>query len=348
MIGDNNSELLFKPSWIDRFNNWVGRLPIQEWIFYTLFGFVLILVQALFIWVEGNLYLKELLPLIIFNSLAIPYLLALIHLLDTQALSALKSMRPVLELSEEELSDFVHRLSNMPFLAPLAAGLVVMVLTILTGQVAIEPTRYALLEQTPIFTIVYQIIDKCSAFLVGVFIYHTIRQLRIVNSINMNHVRINLYHLDPVRAFSGLTASTAIGLLFFVYPWMLINPELFQDPLIIAIILMFTLLAVAVFVWPLYGVHRRMEKEKRKAMHEINLCSEGAFSKFNELIQDGDYSSAEKLHGVISSLDIQQRRINDIPTWPWKTETARIVLTAIALPLVLMIIQYFVLQALER
>jgi hypothetical protein len=34
-----------------------------------------------------------------------------------------------------------------------------------------------------------------------------------------------------------------------------------------------------------------------------------------------------------------------IPTWPWKPETARLVLTAIALPLILTILQLLAAQA---
>ncbi len=54
------------------------------------------------------------------------------------------------------------------------------------------------------------------------------------------------------------------------------------------------------------------------------------------------------LNATIASLEIQHKRISAIPTWPWKPETARIALTAIALPLMLMILQSFVLQALSR
>ena len=54
------------------------------------------------------------------------------------------------------------------------------------------------------------------------------------------------------------------------------------------------------------------------------------------------------MNRTITSLEFQYRRIRDIPTWPWRAETARLVLTAIAIPLVLMVLQYFVLQALNR
>jgi hypothetical protein len=338
----------YKPSWIDRFNNWVEKLPVSVWIFYIIFGIVLILVQMLFLWLDGGLYAVELLPVIIFNSLATPFLLAVIHLLDNQAVTALRSMRPMLDTVEQEFAQYEYKLSNMPFLAPLIAGLIILVSTLLTPLVTIDPIRYAALDQLPVFAVVYHIIDKSSAFLFGVVIYHTIRQLRLIDSINSKHIRINLFYLQPLQGFSRLTASTASGLVVFVYAWMFINPELLTDPILLGYALLFTMLAVSIFVWPLWGVHRLIEMEKGNTLHEIDQRFEAVFSKFNQYIHDEDYTAAEMLKGTITSLDIQYNRINSIPTWPWRSETARLVLTAIALPLMLMIIQYFVVQALNQ
>ena len=338
----------YKPSGIDRLNTWGGNLPVGVWIFYVAFGIVLILVQIVFLSFEGGLHAEELLPVIIFNGLAPPFLMALIYLLDNQAIAALNAMRPILDTTAQEFDDYEYRLSNMPFLAPLNAGLALTVLVILTPVVTAAPVRYAALDQLPVFTVVYHIIDKSSAFLFGTLLYHSIRQLRLVNSSNDDHVRVNLYHLRPLQAFSRLTASTALGLVVFVYPWMLINPELLTDPVIIGYTLVFTIVAALVFVWPLWGTHKLLEMEKERALHEINLSFEAVFAKFNQRMHDGDYAAAERLNGVIASLDIQYRKISSIATWPWRPETARIALTAIALPLILMILQTFVLQALSR
>ena len=68
----NNSERPYKPSWIDRFTDWVERLPVRSWIFYLGIGTALILVQILFLWLDGGLTAQELLPVIIFNGLATP------------------------------------------------------------------------------------------------------------------------------------------------------------------------------------------------------------------------------------------------------------------------------------
>lgn len=339
------NEQPYIPSWIDCFNNWVKKLAIPAWLFYVVFGLLLILVQVLFLWFEDGLKAMDLLPVIIFNGLFTPFLLGLIYLLDNQAVTALNSMKPVLDLTESEFDRYEYKLSNMPFALPLVVGLTVLVIVILMEQLWVVPVRYTALERLPVFSVVFYITDKSSAFLFGVFIYHTIRQLRLVNNINSNHIRINLFNVGPIQSFSRLTASTAIGLVVGVYGWMLLNPELLTDPGIFGFVLIITILAVSIFVWPLYGVHKRMEVAKERALQEIDLRFESIFSKFNQQIGEDGYSEINMLNGTISSLEIQHRRVKSISTWPWRTETARFALTAIALPLVLAILQFLFEQA---
>lgn len=254
-------------------------------------------------------------------------------------------MIPTLEMTEPEFDKFQYKLSNMPSRATLIAGLTMVVIAILIERLSIAPIRYAALEQLPIFAVVSHIVDKSSAFVFGAFIYHTIRQLRLVNTTCIHHIRISLFNLGPLQAFSKLTASTAVGLVVGVYGWVLINPELLTDPVSFGFAWSITILAVAVFVWPLFGVHRLMEMEKERTLHNIDLRFEAVFSKFNQRIRDDDYSAIERLNGTISSLEIQHKRIKAIPTWPWRPETARFALTAIALPLILTILQFLVEQA---
>jgi hypothetical protein len=209
------------------------------------------------------------------------------------------------------------------------------------------PIGYAALERLRVFAVVFQVVDRSSAFLFGVIIYHTIRQLRLVNAINSNHLRINLFNLGPSRAFSSLTAATSVGLMFGVYAWMVINPELLTDPASLGFTATITVLAVTVFVWPQYGVHRRMEVAKERALHEIDLRFEAVFAAFDVGLRDEDYAATEELTGTIASLEIQRKTIAAIPTWPWRPEAARFALTAIALPVALMILQFLFERALD-
>lgn len=338
----------FKPSWIDRFNDWVWRLPLRPWIFYTILGIALVLIQILFLWLEGGSFAGELLPVIVFNGLAVPYLLALIWLLDNQALRALEGMKSVLNLSQAEFETYKVRISTMPFLAPLLAGLAMTIFAVLLPLVAREPQRYAALEQLSLFTIVFQVIDISSAFLFGVVLYHTIRQLRLVYVINSSHIQVNIFQLRPVQAFSRLTAATALGLVIFFYGWFFLNPELLADPAILVVSLIFTALTALVFVWPLWGMHSLIVAEKELALQEIEQQFEVLFTKFNDYVMAEDYDAAQALNGTIMSLEIQHNKINAMPTWPWRSETARIVLTAVALPILLMIVQFFVQQVMAR
>jgi hypothetical protein len=128
---------------------------------------------------------------------------------------------------------------------------------------------------------------------------------------------------------------------------MLLNPELLADPISLGSVGTLTVLAVAVFVWPLWGVHRLVEMEKARALHEIDLRFEAVFAKFDQRLHDDDYAATERLNGTIASLEIQHQRISAIPTWPWRPETARFALGAIALPLILTIIQFLAVQAFD-
>lgn len=345
----NDEERPYEPSWIDRFTESVEKLPTPGWAFYAGLGSALILCQMLFLWLEGGLPVAGvLLPVIIFNAFLIAFSLALMHLLDSQAVTALRSMRSTLEMTKPEFDKFHYMLSNMPSRGALIAGLATLAFLILTERLWIMPIRFAALKQLPIFAIVFHIVDKSPALLFGAFIYHTIRQLRLVNTVYSNYTRINLFNLGPLQAFSKLTASTAVGLVVGIYGWTLINPELLADPISLGFTGALTILAVAVFVWPLFGAHRLIEMEKARMLHDIDLHFEAAFSQLNQRFRDDDYSAIERLNGTIASLEIQHRRIAAIPTWPWRPDTARFALTAIALPMILTVLQFLVVQVFDR
>jgi hypothetical protein len=339
----------YTPSWVDRFTAWVEKLPMPWWLFYVSLGFGLILIQVLFLWVDGGQVAAGLLlPIIIFNAVLNPFALALIYVLDHQAVVALDTMKPSLRMIEQEFSGFRYRLANMPAGPALITGLLLMVFAILMERLWVEPVRFAALETLPLFSIVFHIIDKIPAFLLGVLTYHTVRQLHLVNTINSNYVRISLFNLRPSQSFSKLTASTAVGLMVGIYGWMLINPDLLGDPVSLGFVGLFTLLGVGVFVWPMWGIHRLIDSEKAKALSEIDQDFEQVFTKFNQLLQDKDYTMSEGLNGTMAGLVTMRRRISEIPTWPWRAETARFALSAIVIPMVLAILQFIVLRLLDQ
>jgi hypothetical protein len=319
---------------------------MQEWIFYVGVGIVLMLIQMLLLWLEGGMRFALLVPIIVFNAVMIPYSLALIHVLDNQAVAALDSMKPTLAIPEPQFDDLRYRLSTMRSRPPFVVGLALAVFLVLTEWTGTVPARYAALADLPLFAIVYHVIDKTIAFVYGPFLYHSIAQLSLVHAVYSKHTRIILFDLKPLYAFSRLTAFTAAGLTMPVYGWVLINPELSTDPLSLVAMVAFTILGASTFLWPLVGAHGLMEKEKESLLREIDLRFEAVFAVFNQRIHDGDYPAADQLNGTIASLEIQHGKIKAIPTWPWRPETARLAMTALALPPVFRALQCLIEQAL--
>jgi hypothetical protein len=264
----------------------------------------------------------------------------LIHLLDNQAVKAINSLKPMLITGEQELYKHKFKLSNMPSYGPLISGLAMLAFAIVMEQTLPAPIRYASLKNYRAFSIAFQIIDKSSAVLFGVYIYHTIRKLLLVNTITSEHIRINLFNLKPLEAFSRLTATTSFGILFITYAWALINPELLSDPLTMGFSVAFTLLAIVIFIWPLYGAHRLIKKKKESILQDIDLQFGAAVEMFKNRIKEEDFSSIDQLNGIISSLEIQYNKVNSISTWPWSPETVRSFVTAITAPLIFMVIQF--------
>jgi hypothetical protein len=337
----------YEPSWINRFTHWVDQLSVPGWVVYVGLGLALALVQILILWWEGGLKHTALLPVIVFNALVMPYILALVHLLDSQAVTALDVMRPTLTITDQEFDDLQCRLSTMPFRTTLGAAVILMAFLLLSEWLGSVPVRYAALDDLPVFRGVYHILDKGVAFAFGPFFYHTIVQLRSVNAIYTRHTRINLFDMKPLYAFSRLTATTAGGLIIPVHGWMLINPDLLSDPLGLGMTVLITVLAVLVFVWPLVGAHGLMETEKERMLHDLDLQFEAVFAKFNQRFRDDDFEGTELLNGTITSLEIQHNKIKSIPTWPWRPETFRSVISAIVLPLVLRVLQFLVERAFD-
>jgi hypothetical protein len=341
----SGGERLYAPSWVDRIHDWTEKRSAHAPVDYLTIGLVLTLVQSIFLWLERGPDAAALLPVVLFNAFIIPILLALLGFLDGQAVVALDAIRPMLDVAEDAIEVYRFKLANMPARWASAWGLGMLGVVILMEQVWITPDRYATLAGLPVFAVLFQVVDKAAAILYGMFIYHTIRQLRLVNAIHAWDVRINLFNLRPLQAFSRLTGATAVGLVAGVYGWMLINPELLADPVSIGIVALITAAAASAFVLPLVGVHRRIAAEKERSLRDLDRDFEDVSSKFIVHIRTGDFEAAEAMNGAMAGLEIHRGRIEALPTWPWRPETAQFSLTTIALPLALAIIRFLVERA---
>jgi hypothetical protein len=207
------------------------------------------------------------------------------------------------------------------------------------------PTSFDQVAHSPASAIVIYAMYMLTWWVVSALVYHTIHQLQAINQIYVNHTRINLYRTSPLYAFSRVTALTAVGLIVPTYFWLAINPSLLLNPIALTITLPISGLALIVFIWPLLGIHRLLVEEKTRLRGEAALRFEAAIAELHQCVDSGNLEGMDDLNKAIDSLEIERKALQEIPTWPWQPETVRLLVTALALPLGLWIIQ-FILQRL--
>jgi hypothetical protein len=323
--------------------DWVERLPGPSWASYFAFSALLFLAGIIVLWTEGALPVGKLYPLHVFMSLVFGYLPALLQTLDRRAGAALAKMRPLLEVSEEEYKDLRYRLTTLPAWPALLVGLIVFVLPILTDQVARamgQPDAFADLGVSSASYWFVYVLYRLLWWLFGTFLYHTWHQLWQINRVFVEYTRVNVFRLGPLYAFSNVTALTAVGLLLPPYGFVLLTPGQLADPVTLAYMLPITGLALVAFIWPLLGIHRLLSEEKARLLDENSLHLEAAIIRLRQRAESGALEDLGNLNTALSTLESERALLSAIATWPWQTETVRLLFTALGLPLGLWIAQY--------
>ena len=188
----------YPPSWIDRLNDWVNRLPAPPWSFYLCLWLLFLIIAK-----SGSMWLNEI-PLherlswvYIPFSLYGAYFLAAIHYLDTWAKTAWNAFRSTLNLDEAEQALLFYQLTTMPARTIWLLTAATLASVVILTRALITPLLEAmgLFHQSLLPTLVDLGLFYFNALIVVIFVYHTLRQLRWVSRIHKAATRINLFHL---------------------------------------------------------------------------------------------------------------------------------------------------------
>jgi hypothetical protein len=337
--GDGN-KLPYAPSWVDRFNAWIDRLPGSSWAYYLGIGLVLFSILSVVHWVEGARPVGTFLAAHGFLAGMIVLFPALLHYLDGDADAAFATLRPALETEGAALESLRYRLTTLPPLPTLLANLVTAVACVFISERYGTPSSFSELASFPISAGLIYGVYVLAWFVWGGLVYHTIHQLSVINHVLAEHTRISLFRMGPLYAFSSLTALTAVGLIIPVYAWNAMN-QVLLDPIALALTLPVTALALAAFVWPLLGTRRLLAEEKGQMLDALSLRLEALYVKLHERVDREELEGVGNLNTAIATLEREQTALSKISTWPWQPETPRWLVTALVTPLVLWIIQYF-------
>jgi hypothetical protein len=319
----------------------VEGLPGPIWAHYVGLWLSLSVILVLALWIEGVYPVGTVFPVQIFIPGMISLFLGMIHYLDRRADLALTRLQPALTAREAECEQLRYRLTTLPAWPSLLIGLALMAFFLLLGLATgeVEDSISALSDSrvtAALLAVSYYIGWWCF----GTFLYHTFHQLSVISRILTKHTRVNLFRLRPLYGFSSVSALTAVTLAIATYGWTALNPSNLDDLFGLALVVLLTLLALVTFVWPLLGLHRLLDVEKARLLSECRRHLESSFSELHRRIDAGEIEGMTEFNMALASLELEYSALKRIPTWPWQPETFSLLITALALPLGLWILQY--------
>lgn len=138
---------------------------------------------------------------------------------------------------------------------------------------------------------------------------------------------------EPLYALSRLTSYSAIAVLLVQYNWIVGNPAILRSPAALMNLLPWDLLALALFLWPLWGAHRMLADAKAAVLGELGLRVDRASAELRKAVDDSDGSRMGPLKDALLGLEASLRVLERSSTWPWHPETPRLVVSAVLLPL---------------
>ncbi len=330
----------YVPGWVNRLVVWVDQLPLPSWMFYLTIGVALILAQAAIKWEDGGLPRGNFyLPLILFSGAGV-YTLALMHSLIRKVPQALARMRSAIKESEVDFDLLVYRMVNAPArpillstLAGLGFGY------FLQRQIMLAATPVFKMSTSPISAVFDGSLLVLTWGVLGAGVYSLMYLLETINITYLRYTQINLFEPQPLYSLSGLASRASLGIALYNLPWITLTPGASSIPLIVGITLVFQVLAAAVFVVPLLGVHQLLIDDKSR---RVQIASKKLEIILEEVHRKIDIGNTDGIDGQQKSLALIQTELTTIekaPTWPWHPETMRVVISAVFLPMLIWLAQ---------
>lgn len=330
--------LPYAPSWFDRLEGWVEKLPGHYLIYYTAFG---ILVGGLSVLgVGGDRTLDGLFSPInrLFGAFLITYLLGVTHFLDRAADAAAGKIKPSLNVDKASFQLIKYRLTNLPAGMAIGSSLAWLLLLVLSVIFYPNLVGYEIDLRDPTYQLFF-IQGIIVWWLLGLGSYHTIHQLREVSRTHERFLQVNLYNLGDLYSLSSMTAISSIGVILPVAIGAILLPEFILQPMGLAFIVASSLVAGLTLAWPIWNVHQAMVKEKARLQAEGSARYEALLEAWHAKIDTFQLEGSSQLDNAVQALRAEKDEIKKIPTWPWSPGVLRGWIASLLLPLAIWAVQ---------
>jgi hypothetical protein len=331
----------YRPSWLDYLIDRVERLTVPAWFFYLAVWVVITGTITMVKWSDGSYAVGSFAPIYLVLPAICVYVIPFVQYIDKAAASALDSFRPALAVDDKAFRLLRYRLTTMPWRSTLLISLTAAVIgpLLVRSVTELDPGITFRISNTTYGALIDMALASLTGWSTTAVLYHTVRQLTLVSDILTHHTRIDLYETQSLYAFSNVTARTAIGLLIPIYTWVLVGLGGWRSWVGPTVTIIYTMFGILLFVWPLLGVHRLLEKEKHRLQIEAARRMKSASAGLHQRLDAQDLGGVTELKDAMEGLVMEKSDLDKISTWPWQAETARWLVTALLLPVILWIIQ---------
>jgi hypothetical protein len=241
-----------------------------------------------------------------------------------------------------------YRLTTLPARQTMIAGVLGLLFASLQVAVAGDAeTTVALVHvaSTPVALAAHNFNIIVAWIGYAVVLYHAYHQLRVIDWLYRSRAIIDPFYPQPLYALSEITSRTAILLLIVIYGWFAVAAggslrTLPTERLFYLTSVGVLGLGLVVFVWPLWGAHRLLVNAKNQELKSNASAYKVALEKLHSSIFSQDHDEIEIWQKAIAAIDLEQRHVDHLATWPWSPGTLRNLLVALIFPLLVWIIQY--------
>ncbi len=320
------------PSWLDRLVMRVERLPGPAWLFYLVLSLVGVGLLHIGRWLDGSL--GDWPAKGTFDTAYLGLGLVFYHYLRTAAVSSFDIFSILLDPGVRDRCR--HDITNTPRRPAVWLGLAGLLLGV--SALLVDPVARGNASTSPFTLLVLFVFGYMNLAIFLVAFYQVVRQLRLVNEYHSTVESIDLLQPEPLHSFSRFTARVGLFLLGLVYYSILTDPSTMENPVWIGGTILFSGLALASFVLPLRGMHRRLLREKRRyegvvarQIRQVVLDLERRTGSISE-------EDVDRLNKTMSLTVTMKETVGRLSTWPWRTETLRGFVSALLLPVVLWLI----------
>ena len=213
----------YAPSYLDRFMEFIERLPIPYWLTYLTLFTAQSLIMHIFAWIDGWLPAYTFNPPILLFPLWQWMPLAIITYSDSVSRQALSTFSSLLDVEETEMEKLRYEFTTMPSRGVILSGLAWGIVYAILMYTSFDTFNASYKFDTFFSTVL--LLEGLIAYLTGSGIYyHSFRQLNLVNRTVKMTRQFNMFQLDPVYAFSRVTSLIGISWMIMLSLTLLLFP----------------------------------------------------------------------------------------------------------------------------